>query len=99
MNPYKYTTYGSRVVYHYKYSDLKRFLTEGKKYGSVGLIITERNDKQVTYRGFGTIENPYKWLSTIEYLGFDLVNDEDIINPPENKALTSYSIMILDVTK
>ena len=32
------------------------------------MIITKRNGNTLTYRGFGTIENPFRYISTISII-------------------------------
>ena len=101
MKPYKYTTKGSSVIYHYHYEELKEFLRLGKEQGNVGWILTKRIGMLFTYRGFGTIDNPVKHLITISFihdnkLDGEFISDDLIVNPViKSKDLCSYKYKIL----
>lgn len=101
MEPYKYTTKGDIVIYHYHYKELKEFITLGKKEGNVGWILTKRVGMIFTYRGFGTINRPLKDLITISFthnnkLDGEFISDDLIINPIiKSKNLCSYKYKIL----
>lgn len=107
MRPIDYTKkLDGKVVFHYKYADLKAFLKHGFAEGNNGWILMYRNDEFNTYRGFGTIENPCKHLITISmqhnpvYDG-KLLTPEEIINPPKNDkpSMENYRWDILDFSK
>lgn len=105
MKPYKYTQRGSVTKFHYKYSELKDFIKEGKEHGANGMILIERENDVVIHRGFGVIDNLWTYIMTLEQVwneplfGKFPTNDE-IINPPiTSQPLSSYKILILDVTK
>jgi len=68
MKPISFTINNGITHFHYKFSDLIEFIKKGKKYGNVGMIITKRNGNTLTYRGFGTIENPFRYISTISII-------------------------------
>lgn len=85
------------IRYHYKYSDLKQFLTFGKQNGSNGFILTRIKGDYLTYRGFGTIESPCRELRTI-HVSHDYNMDGDIVlfSSEENLPFTSIGLQILD---
>lgn len=103
MTPHKYTKDKESVLYHYKFSELRRFLTEGKKTGDVGLILISRDGDYYNYRGFGTIENPHTWITTLGLIRNESIdgqiNDDLIVNPEvKSYALSSYSLWVEDIT-
>lgn len=85
MKPIKYTGTKDNVTFHYKYSDLKKFLTFGKKEGNVGWVLISFKEGLLTYRGFGTIEHPCKDLITISLMHNPVFDGEfsidKIMNP------------------
>jgi hypothetical protein len=58
MRPIKYIVEKGVVYFHYSLSDLKLFVARGKTYGDAGMIITRRKGNTLTYKGYGTIDNP-----------------------------------------
>lgn len=107
MTPYKYSKEYidglENVRYSYTYKELKQFLQYGFSEGNVGLLLVGRVGNILKYRGFGTIENPFKWLTSINMIhsvSLDGVLDDDFfIKKKSTNFLTSYSMIILDITK
>lgn len=64
MRPYKVKHRGSGRRYLYRYSDLKQWMIQGRREGNAGMIPVFEDATSVTYRGFGTIENPCKRVMT-----------------------------------
>ena len=100
MNPTHYTKHrtSSSIIYifHYKFSDLRKFLTNGKKHGNNGFIITRWDGKYKKMRGFGTIENPSTTLIDFNfhhYREFGEFNPDHVINPPKQNHFINYKII------
>lgn len=87
MTPIGFTIKDGVTYFHYKFSELKNFVRLGKKHGDLGVIITKRNGKMLTYRGFGTIESPNTSIITfsINQSGFFgcTITDEERLIPPK----------------
>lgn len=88
MTPTYFTISGEVTRFHYKFSELKNFVRNGKEYGNVGIILTKRVGKFFTYRGFGTIENPFTHTVTIsmehsDILDGEMPTDEQLLIPPK----------------
>ena len=60
MKPFKYKRVDNKTVFVYEPTEMREFLKEGHKFGVNGLILTERNGRSLTYRGFGNPEIPDK---------------------------------------
>lgn len=94
MRPIKYSVINGVTRFHYKASELIDFVRRGKKYGNVGVILTERDGNMLTCRGFGTIENPFTHIASISVMhcepfdGKMLTDDERLvqIRPEESKV-------------
>ena len=85
MRPFKFTVKEGVTTFHYRFSELRKFLEMGFTEGNVGWILTQRSGETRTYRGFGTIESPRTILTTIEFTSIALfgesISDEDVIKP------------------
>ena len=65
MKPIKYTQEGDRITYHYTFKQLREFLTHGFKEGNNGMRLIGEDKHFYHYRGFGTIENPSKYIASL----------------------------------
>lgn len=81
---------GEIETFHYKYSDLKRFLKFGFKHGDVGMILIKREGELKTYKGFGTIESPIKFLHTMSIVSHPLFDNGPTLPP------LKFRVMIID---
>lgn len=106
MKPVGYTTSKGKVTYHYKFSDLRKFVTQGNATGDVGAILMGREGLLLSYKSYGTIEHPLKervGLSMMHNPNFDgrLPTDEEIVKPPVSAqpALQSYEFFMIDLSK
>lgn len=88
MTPTSSTTKKDIETFHYPYSKLKAWLKDGYENGNVGFLLVQRNFnlKYYLYKGFGTIENPSKFLKTMIIKHFELFDGpwattEQILNP------------------
>jgi hypothetical protein len=103
MTPIKFTIKNGVTYFHYKASELIEFVRRGKKDGNVGLILTKRNGNILTYRGFGTIENPFTYIITlsISHLPFfdgEMPTDEQRLVPPKSFFTSeNISFTVLDL--
>jgi len=84
MKPISYTKKGEVTTFHYKPSELINFVREGHKTGNVGMIVIRRDGGMITYKGFGTLENPRRHIMTISLMhhpSFDgyMISDEQRI--------------------
>ncbi len=70
MTPIKFTVKDKITTFHYKASELINFVRLGFKDGNVGMILVRRKEGILTYKGFGTIENPITHLLTMSKIHF-----------------------------
>lgn len=80
-------------IYHYKFSELKEFITRGKKDGNVGFILISKINGFNKYKGFGTIENPLYFIQTITMLNHPLFDD----NHTSKQSISDYKFVILNL--
>lgn len=64
MNPIKFSIKNGKTTFHYPLSFLRKFLAHGKTNGNNGMILVGRTGIFLTYKGFGTIENPRTTILT-----------------------------------
>jgi len=83
MKPLKYTQEGENITYHYSFKDLRRFLTHGFKEGNNGMILIGEDKRFYYYKGFGTIENPWKYVLSLS-VQYDPFYDVERISPEEH---------------
>jgi len=88
MTPIRYSVKNGVTHFHYKASELIEFVRLGKKDGNVGVILTKRDGNMLTYRGFGTIENPFTHIVSISMMHFptfdgEMPTDEQRLIPPK----------------
>ena len=103
MTPINFTIKEGVTHFHYKPSELFDFVRRGKKHGDVGLILTKRDGNVLTYRGYGTIENPSNRIKTISFEHcepFDgkMPNDYERLVPPK-PILENRRFVFLDRTR
>ena len=101
MRPYKYTKEGTIYIFHYRISDLRKFIKRGQEHGDAGMIIRgyDTKSKIKEFRGYGTIENPRKdqirfYITHI--IKFDGEFDADKIITPAEKSPINYSFFMID---
>jgi hypothetical protein len=105
MTPIKFTIKNGETHFHYKPSEIIKFVREGKKEGNVGLILTRRRGKLLCYRGFGTYENPIKEIRTNLIYHFEtwdgpMPSDKSRLIPPKPFFTEdNTSIVLLDMSK
>lgn len=106
MRPIKYTLKeNDEVVYHYTFKQLRDFLTHGVREGNNGVILIGQDKYFLKYRGFGTIENPYKHLRTISIENDPIFDGampipEYVVNPIKTEEPSvSYSMVIWDASE
>jgi hypothetical protein len=100
MTPIKYTVKGGITHFHYNYSELREFVKCGKLNGDVGHLLIKREGDLLTYKGFGTIENPMYSMITISirYLPLfhgEMMSDEERLVPPK-PIFTDYKMIFLN---
>jgi hypothetical protein len=104
MRTYKFTEKDGNIRFHYKFTELREFLTHGFKYGNNGIILTGRINGIDTYKGFGTIENPRKTVYTISVVHNELfdgvqLTPKEIVEYKPSEAdspYTSHRLVFLD---
>ena len=89
MTPIRFTVKNGVTHFHYKASELIDFVRRGKKDGNVGVILVKRVGNMLTYRGFGTIENPFTYIASISIMHFppfdgEMLTDEQRLIPPKS---------------
>ncbi len=65
MTPHSFTEKDGIVTYHYTFKELRWFIETGRREGNVGFIVTNRDNNNFWYRGYGTYENPLHKLHTL----------------------------------
>lgn len=105
MRPISFSIKDGVTTFHYKPSELFNFVRQGRTSGDVGIILIRRNGNHLTYKGYGTIEKPFKYLATITLTHFEpfdgkmQTDDERIAEPKSNKsALISHRVVVLDLS-
>ena len=98
MIPYKYTVKDGVTTFHYKLSDLRWFMSEGLKNGNVGMVITNREGVLLTFKGFGTFNNPmYKkhtfCIKHLEWINGTMPTDDQRLIPPKPMVFTQSIVM------
>jgi hypothetical protein len=104
MKPTKYTQKGDKITYHYTFKQLREFLTHGFREGNNGMILIGEDGEFYKYKGFGTIENPWKYVLNLSmehdplYDGKSLSPEEYIksFDEVEEYTTTSHSMVIWD---
>ena len=89
MTPIKFTIKNGITHFHYNFSELIDFVRRGKKDGNIGVILTKRDGDILTYRGFGTIENPFTHIVSITMVHFSpfdgrMPSDQERLIPPKS---------------
>jgi len=105
MKPIKYTQEGDKITYHYTFKQLRDFLTHGFREGNNGMILIGEDSQFSYFKGFGTIENPWKYVLNLskEYDPFydgKRRSPEEIIKSfdrTEEYINTAHSIIIWDI--
>ena len=100
MTPIKYTVKYDITHFHYNYSELREFVRLGKANGNVGLILIKREGTFLTYKGFGTIQNPMRSMISIksrhlEMLDGPMPSDDERLVPPASPC-TDYKMIFLN---
>ena len=97
MIPKTYTQKGELTTFHYRYQDLRLFIKQGKEFGNVGFIIVKKDGDLITYKGFGTIENPSTSLTTMSLVHFPPFdgefNPDAIVHPKLSTFSTRFIIL------
>jgi hypothetical protein len=76
--------------YTFKY--LRRFITEGKLHGNVGMLNLGADENGIVkYKGFGTIENPCFEMRTLYFKRHPLFDDASTSIP------SKYTFMLFDL--
>jgi hypothetical protein len=88
MTPIRFTVKNGITTFHYKTSELINFARLGFKHGDVGMILVRREGGMLTYKGFGTIENPFTYLVRMSVMHFpqfhgEMPTDEQRLIPPK----------------
>jgi hypothetical protein len=60
-----FTAKDNIIKYHYSFTQLREFITEGRESGAVGMLLIKRNGRILTYKGYGTIDKPRRNITTI----------------------------------
>lgn len=103
MTPIKYTIKNGITTFHYNPADIIKFVRRGFKDGNVGMILVRREGYLITYKGFGTIENPVNHIHTMSIMhntafSGELFTDEQRLVPPKpifTKENTKFIILDL----
>jgi len=85
------------IYFYYKFSALREFYKRGIEFGDVGMLIVKRTtDNMITYKGFGTIEHPFKEMMSMT-MKFNEFFD---ISPNRNRITTmkDYHYELIDLS-
>jgi len=93
------------TIFHYPINELRAFVKRGMEHGDTGPILIKRQSNVLTYKGYGTIENPRKSLITVSFVHSPLFSGEMIpdwerLVPPKpffNKENTR--VVMIDFSK
>lgn len=94
MKPIRQSEKDGKITYHYSFKALRWFITQGRLTGDVGYIKITKEGLYNTFRGYGTIENPSKYLLTISIRDYPLFDEY-----PQTQSMVSYEYKILDFSK
>lgn len=102
MKPIQYTETPSGYKFHYSFTQLREFLVRGHAYGDTGMLLIEKTDDWMNYRGFGTIEHPFKQLTrlTLKYnaaLDGGEFSIEAVMNPKPYLIPDSYRMVMVEL--
>ena len=81
------------IIKHYSFSELKDFITRGRRDGNVGWLLMSTIDGISKYRGYGTIENPSRELMTISFKYHPLFDDN------YRQLIDKYTYKLIDLNK
>lgn len=103
MTPIKYTVKNGITTFHYKPSKIINFVRQGFKDGNVGMLLVRREGYLITYKGFGTIENPANHIQSLSIMhntqfSGEMLTDEQRLEPPKplfTKENTKFIILDL----
>lgn len=103
MTPTHYTHKNGITTFHYPFSVWRQFVTRGREVGDVGPILIQRHGHLMTYRTFGTIENPFTipqriTLAHNEFFDGPLPTDQEICTPRKHEK-GNYSFRIIDLSE
>ena len=93
---YKKEVVNGNTYYRYEYSFLKDFITKGKRDGNVGMIPISEIGQFIKYKGFGTIENPFKSINTLSLTKLPLFDDPYM---DRTEPMVSYKYELIDLSK
>ncbi len=104
MTPINFSVKNGITHFHYKYSDLKYFVSRGNSHGDAGPVLVKREGTLLTYKSYGTIEHPSTHRHTISMkhhpvIDGELPSDQEICSPPKTRPFGSHSFMMIDLSK
>lgn len=85
MIPIKWSVKNNTTIFHYTFSDMRKFIKEGKETGNNGIILIKRKGNLFIFKGFGDKHYPNKKLNEIKTLWISLWG----IAPYNNRILNS----------
>jgi hypothetical protein len=103
MRPHSFTLKDDTTHFHYRFSELRNFIANGKTHGDVGVILTARKGRLLTFRGFGTIERPSKSVITISFMhnpffSGEMASDEDRCKPVRPLLNIDTEIIVINLS-
>lgn len=113
MTPTRYSIKNETTYFHYKFSDLRRFVYYALKEGNAGALLIARRGNILIYKTSGTIEHPQRTpLKSIRELytlsmthnnifdGETQTDDERLIEKPSlmEKLMKTAKLVFLDMS-
>ncbi len=83
MTPTKYTVKNGETTFHYTFSQLREFITEGKTYGGTGWAIVKRKGNWLLWVGYGNFERRYFGSKHLEWINGTMLTDDQRLIPPK----------------
>jgi hypothetical protein len=107
MTPKSFDIIDGITKFRYSTRELIEWTKLGREHGDVGMILLSRKGNFLTYGGYGTIENPCKFIQYLTLNHFppfdgEMVSDGERIMPVmySNKGTTSsHSFMMINLAK
>ena len=83
MTPYKYTIKNGETTFHYTFSQLRAFITEGKTNGGTEWTVYKRNGNLVSFVGYGNFQRDYFHSKHLEFINGVMPTDDQRLLPPK----------------
>ena len=93
MTPCKYTVKDGETTFHYTFSQLRTFVTEGQTNGGTEWTIVKRKDNLITLRGYGNFRLTTFSCKHLEWINGTMPTDDQRLIPPKPMVFTQSIVM------